>query len=124
MAITSSKDRVFKITPDKYFASYVTAEAIVAGALVTITAAGTVKNAAAADGYACIGVAHKATALGAKVEVFQGIWEVSSADVGADDIEKDVYIVDNDAVTLTVGTTFAGVVKSVEGGRVFIKIGK
>lgn len=123
MAITVKKDRVKKLDPSEMIFSGTAAEAIVAGALVSQSGAGLIKNAATTDGYGVFGVALDSVSTGEVVQYANGTWEVTASGFTVADTGDAVYALDNDAVTLSSNSCFAGRVASVEGSRVFVKIG-
>lgn len=126
MAITKSKERKHKIQADapQYKSTGTTSEAVVAGAMVSQTGAGLIKNAATTDGYGVVGIALEDAASGAAVQYAAGVWEFSLSGVTAGDKTKTVYALDNDGITLSSNSCVVGTILDVDvaAGKVFVNL--
>ena len=131
-----SKSRTVRSIPGFMFSYPVLADAVIhQGAIVVLTAAGYAKPAVTGTGLIAVGIAREsvdATGLSSgdiSVEVEEMIAECANSAGGDEitiaDIGKVCFLADDQTVAKTDGTgtrSPAGVVKKIEGGRVFVKI--
>ena len=134
--VALTKSRAVKSIPGILFSYPVLANAIIhQGAIVVVNSSGYAKPAAAATGLVAVGIAREsvdATGLSSgdiSVEVEEMIADCANSAGGDliafDDIGKVCFLADDQTVAKTDGTgtrSPAGVVKKIEGGRVFVKI--
>ena len=131
-----SKSRTVRSIPGFLYSYPVLTNVVIhQGALVAITAAGYARPAITATGLVAVGIARESVdstgvASGdVAVEVEEMIAEFANSAGGDEitiaDIGQIVFIADDQTVAKTDGTgtrSPAGVVKKIEGGRIFVKI--
>ena len=130
-----SKSRTVRSIPGFMFSYPVLADAVIhQGAIVVLTAAGYAKPAVTGTGLIAVGIAREsvdATGLSSgdiSIEIEEMIAECQNSagdEITIADIGKVCFLADDQTVAKTDGTgtrSPAGVVKKIEGGRVFVKI--
>lgn len=123
--LVQEKARKERLHGDKLIINREAAEAIFAGALVSINSAGKIVNAADTAGQLIVGVATKTAALGDSIPVETGIWEFSVSGVTVANIGATATVSDNDTVTLAATSTndiAVGQIVDFVSGKAFVKI--
>ncbi len=103
----------------------VAASAIYAGAIVAVNAAGKAVPASDTANLRVVGVAQHAAAAGEKITVSSGCFAFDGPTVTAADLDKTVYVADDQTVNTVGGTNkvVAGTVFDVDDEGVWVKIG-